>query len=112
MGAELNFSVAFDPYSGLPESAVTSNPIDLRDAFDFTLSARTSAGTASTWTYQVSNWSGYVGIHGAPPEATFSDWTSVSGATVLAPILGVRYARILRDPSAVSFIFEAAKYVR
>lgn len=109
----MNFTVTWNPYEGLAESVVTSNPLVLRDAFDFTLSTHTTAGTASVLTYQTSNWTGRLG-DGNPPEATYSDWTTFtpSAATVIAPILGVPYARILRTPSSASHVFLAHKLVR
>lgn len=111
-----NFQVALDPYDGVAESGVTSNVLDTRDAFDFTVSTYTSAGTASLLTYQVSNWTGDIGNprDASIPEASWSNWTTFtpSAATVLAPVLGAGYARILRTPSLASHVFHARKHVR
>lgn len=114
----MNFTVRQDPYRSLAASVVTSETIDLRDAFDFTLSVHTVSATtttASEVTYQVSNWTGKLFIDGDPPEATWSTWTNFtapSGGSMLAPILGVRYSRILRTPSAQSMQFFENKHVR
>ena len=110
----MNFHVTENPYSGLAESVVTSKVIDVRDAFDLSVSLWTSAGTASPITYQVSNWTGRIGQDGNPPEATYSDWTNFtpSATTVLAPLLGAAYARILRTPSLASHVFVSHKHVR
>jgi hypothetical protein len=108
----MNFSVPSDPYSGIAVSAVTSNLIDLRDAFDWTLSTWTSAGTTSTITVQVTS-------DGTTADditaASWSNWTVLdepSAATVTAPILGVRWARLLRNPSVGSHQFRVNKHVR
>lgn len=94
-------------------SNTTSEVIDVRDAFDYTISAATSAGTTSVFTVQLSNWTGRALIDGDPPEATYSDWTSVapSAATVIHPPLGVRYARVLKGPTG-TFTVRYNKHVR
>ena len=108
-----NTSIPIEPYDGLAESAVTSNVIDLRDAFDFNISTWTSAGTASAITLQVSDWTGD-GRLGAVPEASWSNYTSFtpSGATAHPHLLGPAYARVLRTPSLASHVFAARKLVR
>lgn len=107
----MNFTAPSDPFSGLAVSVVTSQIIDLRDAFDWTLSTWTSAGTASPLTLQVTS----DGTTSADiTAASWSNWTvfTPSGATVVAPILGVRWARILRNPSTGSHQFRVSKHVR
>lgn len=106
-----NISISEDLFQS---SAQTSEVIDCRDAFDLTVSLYTSAGTTSTFTYQVSNWTGQLGIStsGSIPEASWSNWTNFtpSGATVLVPILGVRYARLLKG-SAVTAVVQYNKTI-
>ena len=100
-----------NPFRGLAESATTSNVIDTRLTFDVTLSWRTTSGTTSTTTYQLSNGDGLRNTQ-AIPETSWSDWTvfgntGVSGqpslVTTLDPPLGYRWARILRENSGASF---------
>ena len=93
-------------------SVSTSEVIDVRDAFDYSISAYTSAGTTSVFTVQISNWTGSSIIHGDVPNATFSDWTvaTPSGATVIHPPLGVRYARVLKGPTG-TFVVSYNKQV-
>lgn len=94
-------------------SNTTSETVDMRDAFDLTLSAYTSAGTTSTITVQISDWTGRLLIDGDPPEASWSMWTSAapSAATVLHPPLGVRYLRALKGPTG-TFVVAYNKHVR
>lgn len=91
-------------------SATTSEVIDCRDAFDLSISAWTSAGTTSTLTYQASN---YTGVISDIPEGSWSNWTAFapSAATILAPILGVRWARLLKGPTG-TFVVSYNKTVR
>lgn len=102
--------VRFDPYRSLAASVVTSNVIDQRDAFDLSVSVHTTAGSTSTFTWQISNHSVVDGI----PEASWSAFTVVipSTATYLQPPLGFRYARIVRTVSDASFVFNIQKQVR
>jgi hypothetical protein len=99
-----------NPYKGLAESVVTSGVIDLRDAFDYTLSYRTTAGSTSTFTFQVSNWSEASSI----PETAWSNWTVdvVSSTTYLQPPMGFAYARLLRTVSGASLEFMGFKQIR
>lgn len=114
----MNFTVVQDPYRDLAASAVTSETIDLRDAYEFSLSIHTISATttlASDVTFQVSDWTGRLLIDGDPPEATWiSDITTTvpSGGTVLRPNLGASYARVLRTPSAQSMQMFERKHVR
>jgi len=106
------FDVPFDPYSGLPVSTVTSNLIDVRDAFDWTLSAWTTGNTtASALTIQTTSDGTTMDD---PAAASWSNWTTFtpSAATQVAPILGIRWARILRTPSVASMAFRVNKTVR
>lgn len=105
-------SIAVDPFANLAESTVTSNHIDLRDAFDFRLSWRTTSGSVSTFTYQVNNQAG--GLFGNDlTEAGWQDAFSVavSASSFTAPPLGVRWARIVRTVSGASLTFEGNKQV-
>ncbi len=99
-----------DPFRGLAVSAVTSNLIDTRAAFDVSLSWRTTSGSSSVNTYQISNASGF---NMSIPETTWSDWTvfgdgsipatQPSGVSTFEPPLGYRFARILKELSGASF---------
>lgn len=93
-----------DPFRGLAESVVTSNTWSGRHAFDLTVSHWTSAGTASPITLQVSN-EGQASDD--VTEASWSAWTSFtpSASTAMAPILGMRWYRLLRTPSLASTEF-------
>jgi hypothetical protein len=98
-------------FQGLAESTITSNVLDLRDAFDFTISYRTTAGSVSTFTYQFSNGSNKATL----PEEGWSDWTTHvvnSGASFFQPPLGFAYARILRAASTASLEFNTFKQIR
>ena len=108
----LNFSVPFDPYGGLPESAVTSNVVDARDAYTLTYSVWTSAGTTSLLTLQVSN--DGARIDDPIAEASWSVWTAFTptGPTMVTGPVGVRWHRWLRTPSAASVRITANKHVR
>lgn len=78
-------------------SFITSQTVDMRDAFDLSLSIFTSGGTTSTITVQQSDWTGSTIIDGAVREATWSNWTNnaPSSATNIHPPLGPRYLRCL-----------------
>ncbi len=99
-----------DPFRGLAVSALTSNVMDTRGAFDITLSWRTTSGNTSINTYQISNASGFNMLI---PETTWSDWTNFgdqvipatqpSGVTTFEPPLGYRFARIQAEQSGASF---------
>jgi hypothetical protein len=107
----MNFTVPFDPFSGLTASNVTSNVIDLRDAFDWTLSIWTSAATTSPITIQMTSDGTQIGDIAA---ASWSDWTvfTPSAATIVSPLLGTRWARIRVTPSIMSGNFRVSKHVR
>ena len=98
-----------DIYTGLAESVVTSNVFSGRHAFDLTISHWTSAGTASVVTLQVTN-SGQAVDDIA--SASWSNWTNFdpSAATIVNPILGVRWYRVLRTPSRASTHFIVQAY--
>lgn len=89
-------------------SNTTSEVIDCRDAFDLAISAYTSAGTTSVLTYQVSNYTGRIGLlaEATIPEGSWSNWTvfTPSESTIMSPILGARYARILKGPTGTFVI--------
>jgi hypothetical protein len=103
-----------NPFAGIAESAKTSNVLDLRDAFDWSLSYYTISGTVSQHTLQLSNAAELETI----PEASWSNWTKfgttalLSVATVLFPPLGVRFARIVRKGSTASLVINVNKLVR
>lgn len=104
-----------DPYVGLAASVVTSDTVDTRDAFNLTLSWRTSSGTSSILSYQVSNSSlGPASV----PEASWSHYTIFGltglGATsaTFAPPTGYRWARVVRTVSNASYVVEINKLVR
>ncbi len=108
-----------NPFLRLAESAVTSNLVDTRYAFDVTLSWRTTSGTTSITTYQISNGDGLKNTSSIP-ETSWSDWTvlgtiGITGqpslVTTLDPPLGYRWARILRENSGASLeIFMNLQY--
>lgn len=103
-----------DPYSGLAESARTSNQFDLRDAVEWTAVVRRTSGvTDSVVSFQVSN--DPVNGLGDAAEATFSDFLSVTGdsSDTFQGTAGYRYGRIIRDiVSGVSQSVELNKQVR
>ena len=107
----MNIQVAFDPYSGITASQVTSNVIDLRDAEAATLSCYTSAGTGSLFTVQLSNSTPDL-VNGQPPEASWVDQFAVSTKTRVAFPDASRYARVLRLPSQASWVMDVVKHVR
>lgn len=90
-----------DPFAGT-SSATTSNVVDLRYAFEWTLSFRTTAASLSTTTLQLSNAEG--GVPRSIAETAWSTWTVIgtaglpSGHTTLEPPLGYRFARFIRTP--------------
>ncbi|KKL57416.1 hypothetical protein LCGC14_2235610 [marine sediment metagenome] len=62
-----------DPFTGVAVSAVTSDTIDVRDAFDVMISWRTISGLTSRVTLQM-----YVASAGVPEvfvEGRWSNWT-------------------------------------
>ena len=103
-----------NPFRGVAESAITSNVIDLRDAFDWSFSYYTTSGTVSAHTLQLSNAFDIENI----AEATWSTWTQFgktglgSVATTKFPPLGVRFARFLRSASGASISIDVNKLVR
>ena len=110
-------SVPINPFDGLADSAVTSNTVPIWDAFDWTLSFRTTAGSGSTLTWQLSNATGDAFSDPVVPEVSWSDWTVVgqsgvalSGTTWLEGPLGARYVRFLR--SDASQVVELNKVIR
>jgi hypothetical protein len=107
----MNFTVPLDPYSGLAVSVVTSNVIDLRDAFDWTFSTWTSAGTTSPLTVQISSDGTLEADIAAASWSNFTTF-SASAATVTSPLLGARWGRLLRTPSLASHQFRVNKHVR
>jgi len=109
--------VFVDPYTGLAESIITSNVVDLRDAFDLSVSWYTTAGAASVVTLQISN----ADLIESIAEASWSNFTRFaqnaplppSQASTLFPALGVRYMRFLRKvASAASVQINLNKFVR
>lgn len=120
--------IPIDPFSQLDESAITSNIVSTRFAFDLTLSRWTYSGTTSHLTYWVSNASGNVhhSVHGsgvtpstmAIPEQAWSEWTGFayadasSIASTLDPPLGYRWARITRQGSGASYNIEMNRLER
>lgn len=110
-------AVYADPYTGLAESVITSNIVDLRDAFDLSVSWFTTDGTVSVVTLQISNDDRIESI----AEASWSNFTRFaqtaplppSQASTLFPALGVRYLRFLRKvSSAASVQINLNKFVK
>lgn len=110
-----NISVHVDPYDGQSESNVTSDVIDLRDADDYTLSVRTTSGTTSAYTYQVSNATGRIQTAGNIPESSWSNAISADIPTSTDLLddlpLAVRWGRVLRETSGSSLVFDLNKQV-
>lgn len=109
-----NVSIPINPYDGLADSRITSNEVPVWDAFDYTLSFRTTTASGSTTTWQLSN---ATGILNSIPEASWSNWTvigqssvALSGTTWLEGPLGARYVRFLR--SDASQAIEINKVIR
>ena len=105
-------SQPIDPFEGLAASIVTSNVIDCRDAYLFTLSCRTISGTSSVLSYELSN--STLGITEIP-EASWSFNTLIglaSGKSVYNMPVGVRFARVRRTVSGGSYVLEGNKLVR
>ena len=100
----------FNPFAGVAESVTSSNVIDLRDAFDFSVSWYTTSGTTTDIDWQVSNYS----MKDSIPEAAWSTWTSlvVSEASFLQPPLGVAFGRLVRTASGASVTFKTYKQIR
>ena len=107
-------NVHVDPFRNLAASIVTSDVIDLRDAFDWSFSYYTTDGTVSAHTLQLSNALDPDSI----PDASWSVWTQfgktglLSNATIKFPPLGVRFARIRRTGSGASITVDINKLVR
>ena len=105
-------SVYVNPFQGVAESAVTSNTIDTRYAFDIGCSFYTASGTTNEHYWWISNdLAPYTHSDGAHTvtEATWSRFTTfadvdaaVSGASFFDPPLGFRWARITRETSRAS----------
>lgn len=110
----MNFQVPIDPFQGLAVSVVTSNTIDLRDAWAASFSNYTSAGTGSNHTIQLSNASVELQANDglSVAEASWVDRLAVSVKTWVELPDGSRYARILRTPSQASWVFDVVKHVR
>ena len=93
-------AVYTDPYTGVAASVITSNVVDLRDAFDLSVSWFTTSGATSTITLQISN----ADLIESIAEASWSNFTRFgqnaplpsSQASTIFPALGVRYLRFLR----------------
>ena len=111
-----------DPFSGVAVSAVTSDTIDVRDAFDVMISWRTTSGLTSRVTLQM-----YVANAGVPEtfvEGRWSNWTKfgetastpVSLSSLIIPPLGVGYLRFLRQvagaPSQTTFDIHVGRLIR
>jgi hypothetical protein len=111
-----------DPFSGVAVSALTSNVVSTRLAFDLTVSYFTVSGTTSTLTWEISNSTINDVFHGGTiPEASWSQWTSFgsyaqphvsSKATTFDPPLGYRWARILREGSGATFNITVGRFER
>jgi hypothetical protein len=115
------YSVHINPYKGLADSVITSNPFHLMDAFDWSYSWYTTSGATSRTTLELSN-------SGADdsadiPEASWSRWTVFghtkppgSGASTEFPPLGVRWGRFRRWPSSATtargLVIDVNKQVR
>ncbi len=111
-----------DPFNGVAVSAVTSDVIDVRDAFDIMISWRTTSGATSRCTLQM-----YVADAGTPAaftEGRWSNWTKFGETTstpaslssLIIPPLGIGHIRFLRQvagaPSQTSFDIHVARQVR
>lgn len=107
----MNLSTHQDPYVGLAASIVTSGTIDLRDTDTWTLSWYTTAGTSSVHTVQVSNASTYPS---AIPEASWGSALTFAASNQIQTGLpqGVRYGRLLRNPSGGSYVIDVNRQVR
>ena len=100
------YSVYIDPYKGLADSVVTSNVINLTDAFDWSYSWRTTSGATSRVTVEISNAKSTDSIQ----EKQWSRWTvfgatappTPSGSSTEFPPLGVRFVRFRRWASATT----------
>ena len=111
-----------DPFANIAVSVVTSDVIDVRDAFDVMISWRTTSGLTSRCTLQM-----YVAEAGVPAvfvEGRWSNWTKFGETTstpaslssLIIPPLGIGHIRILRQvagaPSQTSFDIHVARQVR
>lgn len=104
-----------DPYRGLAASVVTSNVIDLRDAIYWSWSWRTTSGTTSQHTLQLSNTSIDVAsdMSGAPEAGWMSYATFGTAAPAIAfGSAGAAWGRIVRTPSGASVVVELNKMIR
>ena len=110
-----------DPFSGVAESALTSNVVSTRFAFDLTVSHFTTSGVTSWMTWEISNASAEHFRGETIPEAAWSGWTSfgsysvphpTSKATTFDPPLGYRWARVLRTASGASHSITVARLER
>ena len=104
MGHPFLIAQYVNPFDGLADAShLTSNVIDTRDAFDITLSYRTTSGTTTTFTYQVSNAHKQDDIAAASWSTYTSYVFTASGTSSMEPPLGYRYARVIKvDGSASS----------
>jgi hypothetical protein len=124
-------STLLNPFSNLSESVVTSNAFFTGAAFNLTLSYRTDSGVTSTLTWQISDDEGdaHDETHGSGltpstcgiAEASWSHYTSFGSVEQLSETfptktlsvpLGYRWARILRENSGASFVFELVRVER
>jgi len=101
----------YRPFTGQVESDSTSSVIDTRYAFDVTVSWRTTSGTTSIFTYQISNDFDGVAASANPADASWSDWTAFGDSSLFGvnsltstfdPPLGYAWARLLRENRASS----------
>ena len=77
------YSVYINPYKGLASSIVTSNVINMQDAFDWSYSWRTTSGTTSRVTVELSNANSIDSIQ----EKQWSEWTAFGGVAPQAMTL-------------------------
>jgi hypothetical protein len=104
--------VQINPFNGVAESAVTSNVFDLRDAVEWTFSWRTTSGTTSAHTLQLSNSSVRIGLDTVPPASFINDKTFGTGSPdLIEPSMSARYGRMLRDVSNATLAIEVHKLV-
>lgn len=112
MGRPIN--VVIDPFDGVSESGVTSNVIDVRDAFDHTISWRTTSGTTSINTIQISVNTFRSFNQASIPEGSWSNWSTFGDSQLsqtINPPLGETHVRILRENSGASFEVRSHKVV-
>jgi hypothetical protein len=109
----MSASIWVNPFAGVAESALTSNVLDCRDAFDISMSFNTTSGTSSVLTYYVSNSS--VEKPGDVPQTSFSAWTTIvppSTVSVFEPPLSFRWAVVKRPASGCSWQIDWVKQIR